>query len=160
MNDLEKKLRDAGLRPTKQRLLISHYLFSGPQMHVTADSLYSELIDRDINISLATIYNVLNVFTSYGLLKEISIDPSRSYFDTNIKRHYHYYFEKTGKLEEAEKYYLEGLKIKPDHNGINEYLGELYVNTDRIEQAKERLAVLKNCNCEEYSELKEIIEKK
>ena len=67
---------------------------------------------------------------------------------------------KTGKLEEAEKYYLEGLKIKPDHNGINEYLGELYVNTDRIEQAKERLAVLKNCNCEEYSELKEIIEKK
>ena len=67
---------------------------------------------------------------------------------------------KTGKLEEAEKYYLKGLKIKPDHNGINEYLGELYVNTDRMEQAKERLAVLKNCNCEEYSELKEIIEKK
>ena len=67
---------------------------------------------------------------------------------------------KTGKLEEAEKYYLEGLKIKPDHNGINEYLGELYVNTGRIELAKERLAVLKNCNCEEYSELKEVIENK
>ncbi len=66
---------------------------------------------------------------------------------------------KTGKLEEAEKYYLAGLKIKPDHNGINEYLGELYVNTGRMELAKERLAVLKNCNCEEYSELKEIIEK-
>ena len=66
---------------------------------------------------------------------------------------------KTGKLQEAEKYYLEGLKIKPDHNGINEYLGELYVNTGRIELAKERLAVLENCNCEEYSELKEIIEK-
>ena len=66
---------------------------------------------------------------------------------------------KTGKLEEAEKYYLAGLKIKPDHNGINEYLGELYVNTGRLELAKERLAVLKNCNCEEYSELKEIIEK-
>ena len=110
MNDLEKKLRDAGLRPTKQRLLISHYLFSGPQMHVTADSLYSELIDRDINISLATIYNVLNVFTSHGLLREISIDPSRSYFDTNIKRHYHYYFEKTGKLEDIS---IEELKISP-----------------------------------------------
>ena len=64
---------------------------------------------------------------------------------------------KTGELEEAEKYYLAGLKIKPDHNGINEYLGELYVKTGRIELAKERLAVLKNCNCEEYSELKEII---
>ena len=66
---------------------------------------------------------------------------------------------KTGKLEEAEKYYLAGLKIKPEHNGINEYLGELYVNTGRLELAKERLAVLKNCKCEEYSELKEIIEK-
>ena len=67
---------------------------------------------------------------------------------------------KTGKLEEAEKYYLAGLKIKPNHNGINEYLGELYVKTGRMELAKERLAVLKNCNCEEYAELKEVIEKK
>ena len=64
---------------------------------------------------------------------------------------------KTGKLEEAEKYYLAGLKIKPDHNGINEYLGELYVKTKRINKAKERLAVLKDCNCEEYQELKELI---
>ena len=66
---------------------------------------------------------------------------------------------KTGKLKEAEKYYLAGLKIKPNHNGINEYLGELYVKTGRMELAKERLAVLKKCNCEEYSELKELIEK-
>ena len=66
---------------------------------------------------------------------------------------------KTGKLQDAEKYYLAGLKIKPDHNGINEYLGELYVKTGRMDLAKERLAILKNCNCEEYSELKEIIEK-
>jgi len=66
---------------------------------------------------------------------------------------------KTGKLEEAEKYYLAGLKIKPDHNGINEYLGELYIKTNRLELAKERLAVLKNCKCEEYNELKELIEK-
>ena len=66
---------------------------------------------------------------------------------------------KTGKLKEAEKFYLAGLKIKPDHNGINEYLGELYVNTGRVELAKERLAILKDCNCEEYTELKEVIEK-
>ncbi len=66
---------------------------------------------------------------------------------------------KTGKLKEAEKYYLAGLKINPKHNGINEYLGELYVKTNRVELAKERLAVLKNCNCEEYEELKEVIEK-
>ena len=66
---------------------------------------------------------------------------------------------KAGKYEQAEKYYLQGLEIKPDHNGINEYLGELYVQTQRMDLAKERLAVLKDCNCEEYSELKELIEK-
>jgi tetratricopeptide (TPR) repeat protein len=64
---------------------------------------------------------------------------------------------KVGKYEQAEEYYLQGLKIKPDHNGINEYLGELYVKTQRLDLAKERLAVLKNCNCEEYEELKEVI---
>ena len=64
---------------------------------------------------------------------------------------------KAGKYEQAEKYYLQGLEIKPDHNGINEYLGELYVQTQRMDLAKERLAVLKDCNCEEYKELEEII---
>jgi tetratricopeptide (TPR) repeat protein len=64
---------------------------------------------------------------------------------------------KAGKYERAEKYYLQGLKINPNHNGINEYLGELYVKTQRIDLAKERLAVLKDCNCEEYEELKEVI---
>ena len=61
--------------------------------------------------------------------------------------------------EKAENYYLEGLAIEPNHVGINEYLGELYVVTNRIDLAKERLEVLKNCNCEEYEELKELIEK-
>ena len=58
----------------------------------------------------------------------------------------------------AEKYYLEGLKIKPDHKGINEYLGELYIKTNRIDLAKQRLETLKTCNCEEYDELKELID--
>ena len=66
---------------------------------------------------------------------------------------------KTGNFEQAEKYYLQGLEIKPDHDGINEYLGELYIQTNRIDKAKERLAVLQNCNCEEYNELKTLIEK-
>jgi tetratricopeptide (TPR) repeat protein len=64
---------------------------------------------------------------------------------------------KAGKYDQAEKYYLQGLEIEPDHNGINEYLGELYVKTQRMNLAKERLAVLENCNCEEYEELKEVI---
>ena len=64
---------------------------------------------------------------------------------------------KTGNFKEAENYYLKGLDLDPKHNGINEYLGELYVQTNRIDKANERLAVLKNCNCDEYSELELII---
>ena len=68
-----------------------------------------------------------------------------------------YTSRKIGKFEQAEKYYLAGLKIKPDHNGINEYLGELYVQTNRIDKANERLQVLKSCNCDEFKELELII---
>ena len=65
---------------------------------------------------------------------------------------------KLGDYENGEKYYLLGLEINPSHVGINEYLGELYVTTNRINLAKERLKVLESCNCEEYNELKEIIQ--
>ena len=67
---------------------------------------------------------------------------------------------KVGNFDKAEKYYLEGLKINPNHNGINEYLGELYVQTNRIDKANERLSILKNCNCDEYNELELIIKNK
>ncbi len=68
-----------------------------------------------------------------------------------------YTSRKVGNFEQAEKFYLKGLSIKPDHNGINEYLGELYVQTNQINKAKERLEVLKNCNCDEFKELELII---
>ena len=68
-----------------------------------------------------------------------------------------YTSRKVGNFSEAEKYYLKGLDINPKHNGINEYLGELYVQTNRIDKANERLEVLKNCNCNEYKELELII---
>ena len=67
---------------------------------------------------------------------------------------------KLGDFENGEKYYLEGLAIDPNHIGINEYLGELYVQTNRIDKANERLEVLKNCNCKEYGELELIIKTK
>ena len=64
---------------------------------------------------------------------------------------------KTGNFEIAEKFYLQGLSINPNHNGINEYLGELYVQTNRMDKANERLEVLKGCNCKEFGELELII---
>ena len=65
---------------------------------------------------------------------------------------------KLGDYENGEKYYLLGLEINPNHVGINEYLGELYVATNRLDLAKERLKILESCSCDEYTELKEIIE--
>jgi len=71
-----------------------------------------------------------------------------------------YTSRKSGNFTEAEEYYLSGLNINPKHNGINEYLGELYVQTNRIQKANERLQVLKGCNCDEYKDLELIIKTK
>jgi len=80
--------------------------------------------------------------------------------NADILNYLGYTLRKTGDFEKAETYYLKGLELDTKHLGINEYLGELYVQTGRIELAKERLEVLKGCKCEEYEELKELIEKK
>jgi len=94
--------------------------------------------------------------SAYKKLLEANKIESRN---PDILNYLGFTLRKVGKFEQAEKYYLQGLEIKPNHNGINEYLGELYIQTSRLDKAKERLAVLKNCNCEEYNELKELIEK-
>ena len=91
---------------------------------------------------------------AYEKLLEANKADSRN---PDILNYLGFTLRKAGKYEQAEKYYLQGLEIKPDHNGINEYLGELYVQTQRMDLAKERLAVLKDCDCEEYKELEEVI---
>ena len=80
--------------------------------------------------------------------------------DPDILNYMGFTSRKVGNFDVAEKFYLQGLSIKPNHNGINEYLGELYVQTNRIDKANERLAILKNCNCEEYKELELFIKNK
>ena len=80
--------------------------------------------------------------------------------DPDILNYMGFTSRKVGNFEIAEKFYLQGLSIKPNHNGINEYLGERYVQTNRIDKANERLEILKNCNCDEYKELELIIKNK
>ena len=80
--------------------------------------------------------------------------------DPDILNYMGFTSRKVGNFDVAEKFYLQGLSIKPNHNGINEYLGELYVQTNRIDKANERLAILKNCNCDEYKDLELIIKNK
>ena len=91
-------------------------------------------------------------------LKLLLISNKKKPNNPDILNYLGFTSRKLGEFEKGENYYLEGLAIEPNHVGINEYLGELYVVTNRIELAKERLNVLTNCNCEEYDELKEIIE--
>ncbi len=96
--DVAGKLRDAGLRPTRQRVCLADLLFRGGDRHVTAETLHEEAARDDVRVSLATVYNTLNQFTQAGLLREVAIEGSKTYFDTNTSSHHHFYIEKTGEL--------------------------------------------------------------
>jgi len=98
-----EQLRDAGLRPTRQRLALGKLLFEGDPRHVTAETLHGEALDASIRVSLATVYNTLHQFTSAGLLREIVVDSQRSYFDTNTEDHHHFFFEQSGRLQDIDK---------------------------------------------------------
>ncbi|MBK8160116.1 MAG: transcriptional repressor [Rhodospirillaceae bacterium] len=92
------KLKDAGLRPTRQRLSLAKLLFEGGDRHISAEDLHAEAVANRISVSLATIYNTLHQFTSAGLLREVVVEPGRSYFDNNITSHHHFFVEGEGKL--------------------------------------------------------------
>jgi len=95
-----ERLRAVGLRPTRQRLALARLLFDGGDRHVTAEILHVEALDAAVRVSLATVYNTLHQFTAVGLLREIVVDSQRSYFDTNISDHHHFYFESSGRLDD------------------------------------------------------------
>ncbi len=98
VHDLRVKLRDAGLRPTRQRVALGWLLFAKGDRHITAEKLYEEATGARVQISLATVYNTLHQFTEVGLLREIAVDGSKTYFDTNISNHHHFLFEETNAL--------------------------------------------------------------
>jgi Fur family iron response transcriptional regulator len=94
------RLRAAGLRPTRQRLALARLLLEGGDRHVTAEQLHGEAVAAAIPVSLATVYNTLHQFTEAGLLREVVVEPGRSYFDTNISDHHHFFWEASGRLQD------------------------------------------------------------
>jgi len=94
------RLRGAGLRPTRQRVALARLLFESADRHVTAEQLHGEALAASIPVSLATVYNTLHQFTGAGLLREVVVEPGRSYFDTNIDDHHHFFCESTGMLQD------------------------------------------------------------
>ena len=92
------KLRQAGLRPTKQRMIIADILFNGTNRHFTAENLQNDIISSGKQMSLATVYNCLNKFKNVGLIKKIETMGETSIFDTNVTNHHHFMDEETGEL--------------------------------------------------------------
>jgi Fur family transcriptional regulator, iron response regulator len=110
-----ERLRQVGLRPTRQRLALARLLFERGHRHVSAEQLHCEAIAALVRVSLATVYNTLHQFTAAGLLNEVVVEPGRSYFDTNVEDHHHFFYEDTGELEDipVNRLTVDGLPPAP-----------------------------------------------
>jgi Fur family iron response transcriptional regulator len=91
-------LRESGLRPTRQREALGCLLFDGRHRHVSAEDLHSEARANGIAVSVATVYNTLHQFTEVGLLRQVVLDASKTYFDTNTSNHHHFLYENDGSI--------------------------------------------------------------
>ncbi len=114
--ELIEQLKTAGLRPTRQRLALGRLLYGENgdiERHVTAEQLHAEAMSAGVRVSLATVYNTLHQFTEAKLLREVVVEPGRSYFDTNVDDHHHFYFEQSGRLQDIPSEELE-LKSMPE----------------------------------------------
>jgi Fur family iron response transcriptional regulator len=99
-SDLIARLKAAALRPTRQRLALARLLFENGNRHLTAEHLHGEAVAAKVSVSLATVYNTLHQFTAAGLLREVVAEPGRSYFDTNVDDHHHFFHEDSGRLDD------------------------------------------------------------
>lgn len=90
---IETRLRDCGLRPTRQRIALADLLFAKGDRHLTVEELHEEAVDAGVPVSLATVYNTLHQFTEAGLVRVLAVEGSRTYFDTNISDHHHFFVE-------------------------------------------------------------------
>lgn len=114
--NVSARLRDAGLRPTRQRCSLAALLFGQGDRHVSAEALHDEANKAGVRVSLATIYNTLHQFQQAGLLRELAIEGQRSYFDTNTSNHNHFYIEDLGQLIDipGDSVLVDGLPEAPE----------------------------------------------
>ena len=119
--DTIDRLRGVGLRPTRQRLALARLLFDGDDRHVSAEALHLEAETAGFWISLATVYNALHQFTQVGLLREVVVEPGRSYFDTNVSDHHHFFREDTGSLQDipGDRVTVADMPTAPDGTEID-----------------------------------------
>ena len=99
---VDKKVRDAGLRPTRQRVALAELLFARGERHLSAEELHEEAVAAGVPVSLATVYNALHQFTQAGLLRILSVEGSKTYFDTNTSDHHHFFIEGENRIFDIE----------------------------------------------------------
>ncbi len=109
-------LQKAGLRPTRQRMALGRLLFESGDRHVTAEDVHAEAVAVGVKVSLGTVYNTLHQFTDAGLVREVVVEPGKTYFDTNTSSHHHFFFEDSGVIRDipAEEVAIERLPELPD----------------------------------------------
>ena len=115
--ELTIRLREAGLKPTRQRLALGALLFAGADRHVTSESLFDEAQAAGAGVSLATVYNTLHQFRDAGLLREVKLDSERRWFDTNAGAHHHFFVEETGALIDIPEHEVEVSQLPPPPRG-------------------------------------------
>ncbi|MFU0506832.1 iron response transcriptional regulator IrrA [Pseudaminobacter sp. NGMCC 1.201702] len=95
---VDERVRQAGLRPTRQRVALANLLFAKGDRHLSAEELHEEAVNAGVPVSLATVYNALHQFTKAGLLRILAVEGSKTYFDTNTSDHHHFYIEGENKI--------------------------------------------------------------
>lgn len=95
---LENRVRQAGLRPTRQRVALAELLFAAGDRHISAEELHEEALHAGVRVSLATVYNTLHQFTEAGMLRILPVEGAKTYFDTNTSDHHHFFLENENRL--------------------------------------------------------------
>jgi len=115
---VRSRLRDVGLRPTRQRVALAEILFSHGHRHLSAEDLHAEALAAKVPVSLATVYNTLNQFTGAGLLREVAVEGTRTYFDTNTDDHHHFYVENENRVFDIPGAHVAIGELPPPPDGM------------------------------------------
>lgn len=128
---LGNRLRAAGLRTTRPRLVLAHLLFANGNRHVTAEKLFEEAGAVGVSVSLATVYNTLNQFCDAGLLREVIVDHARNYFDTNLHDHHHFYIENEARLIDIDADAVDVARLPQSPDGYDVDMVEVIIRLNK-----------------------------
>ena len=117
-DELEGRVRAAGLRPTRQRIALAELLFAKGDRHLSAEELHEEAVDAGVAVSLATVYNTLHQFTEAGLLRILALEGARTYFDTNTSDHHHFFIEGENRVVDIEAAPVSVLNLPEPPEGM------------------------------------------